>query len=610
MISMTNVRYAIKNMKIKHKLLLSYLLLIFVPVTIVALLTYYKTSQIVEKQVIESTKQSFEQANKFLSYKLNNIRDVSSMLFMNKEVQAILNKPMETYPLREQIDDYNNLINIVGAAQNSREIYSIRMFVNHEGIFSRENVTIMRVRDYIDTPWFRKVIDSKGGVYCRPTYAYDYGSQRGVQNIVSCMRTIDSGGFSGKLLGAISIDILEDSFYEVIKQTDITQHGEAFLVDGEGNIISGMDKTKIGSNISSANYFKEIGDEEEGYRNMTVGGVLSIVCYKQIENTDWQLIALIPLEEILQPNKQIINVFTVLIVLVTGIAVLTAFLISNSITGRIRQLIVTMRRIEEEKWDSRITVDSADEIGELQQRFNHMTASMRRLIKEKYQEEVYKKNAELKALQAQINPHFLYNTLDMVNWMALKHKARDISWVVAGLAKFFKLSLNNGRDIVPIRDEVAHVKIYVDIQNKRFSNHIQTSFDISEDIYDCATVKIILQPIVENAILHGIQEKDIKRGHVSITGKLEDGLIVFTVEDDGVGMSRLTLDRLLSGHQSGCGSKNVNEKIKLYFGEEYGLSYSSEHGSGTKATITFPAFPYVRQEDGLESAGYLKQKGD
>lgn len=581
---------AFNNLKIRNKLLFAFMLLIFVPITIVAVISNNKTASIMEKQIIESTKQSFEQVNMFISYKLNNVKDVSSMLYINKDIQKILGKDLDNYSIKEQIDDYRKLQEIIDSARNSKDIFNIRLYIGNDSLYSKEGFTFISEKTVKNTPWYENVLEAKGAVYWRPTYIYDYDQTIGPQTLISCVRTVNSDGFFGRSLGAISVDITEDSIYQIIKQVSNTWYGEVFLVDKDGNIISSINRGKIGTNISDQKMFEEIRNINTGYKKITLDKESSILCSRQVELTGWQLVAIIPLNKILLPSMQVLNSLLYIIIFVTLIAVSVAFYISDGITKRIRQLISNMKKIEDENWDVCISIDSNDEIGVLQKRFNYMVRHIKQLIREKYQEEINKKNAELKALQAQINPHFLYNTLDMINWLTYKYNAEDIRSINENLSKFFKLSLSSGNDIISIRDELEHVRIYIDIQNKRFDNNIITIFDVEEEIYGLITVKLILQPIVENAILHGIQEREDKKGFIRISGRIEDNLVKLAVEDNGVGIEPETLECLLIKNKSkGYGVKNVNERIKLYFGEDYGLSYQSEPGTGTLVTINFPA---------------------
>lgn len=581
-------RQRFKYLKIRDKLILSYLCLIILPAILLSVISYQRSSYAMEQQVIHSTKQAFDQAGTFILYKMTNIKDISSMLYMNKEVRKILNKTYSKDSISEQIDDYNRLMDIIQSAQNSREIYKIRFFLRSESLYSNQGATFTRIDEIVNTEWYKEVSNAHGGIYWRPTYNY-IGANGETQRIISCVRTIGNGGVSDEVIGMVSIDVSEDSMYQIINQTNITNHGETFLVDKGGNIITSKDKTKIGQNISEKEYFHVIKDKDEGYTKLKIDRDSFLVCYKKLENTDWQLIALIPLEEIVFPTKKILKLLILLMGLEMIMTITVAYSLSNGINKRIKQLVCNMREVETDNWDVHIPIDSFDEIGILQEHFNSMIQNIRHLIKEKYEVEIEKKSAELKALQAQINPHFLYNTLDMIHWMALSYQAEDISYIVGNLAKFFRLSLSGGKDVVSIQDEIEHMKIYIEIQNKRFSNRIHSVLDIDEKILHYKTLKLILQPIIENAIIHGINEKQSKEGCVKIKGNIENKLVVFTVEDDGVGMSKEKIKAILSNHMGvGYGIKNVNERIKLYFGDQYGLEYFSEEGCGTKVIIRFP----------------------
>lgn len=588
-----------KNLKIRDKVLLSYLLVIFFTIATITLLSYKKSSELMEKQTINSTRQAFEQANNFISYKLNNVKDVSSLIYMNKEIQSILSKSGKNYTLGEQIDDYNRLMEILLSMQNSREVFNVRLYVNNDSIYSKSGNKILDSKDVKSEDWYKKAVENNGSITWRSTYEHDFRDVRGKQNVISIVRTINSEDFFGRQLGVISVDILEESIYKIVKQVDLTTSGKVFLADEEGIIISSDGKEPLGKNISNEKYYSKVKGEKEGYSKFKLDKDTSIVYFKQIENTNWRLIAVIPVKEILQSSNEVLRYMLVIMVVITIVAAIIAYLISGSITKRIRQLIKNMQKIEEDQWDVNIVVDSTDEIGVLQKNFKRMVENIKTLIEEKYQAEINKKSAELRALQAQINPHFLYNILDMICWMAMKYGADDIVYIVNSLAKFFRLSLSGGRDIVTVRDEITHVKMYLDIQMKRFADEIEGIIEVDEDIMDYATVKLILQPIVENAILHGIKESESKTGYVRITGKKEKGLIIFQVEDDGTGMDKDTLEKLFSGTENkGYGIKNVNERIKLYFGNAYGLCYESEPGKGTIVTITFPTLPYEGQGKG------------
>ena len=228
-----------------------------------------------------------------------------------------------------------------------------------------------------------------------------------------------------------------------------------------------------------------------------------------------------------------------------------------------------------------------------------MTLRMEEMIDEKYRMGKEVKNAELKALQAQINPHFLYNSLDLVNCLAIQHNVPEIADMINSLVEFYKLSLNRGQEILSLYDELRHVQTYVRIQNMRFEKKIRLEIIEEPWMKKYAILKIILQPLVENSIMHGILEKEDSRGEIKISSALKDNKIYITIEDDGVGMSQNQIENLLKEtnevrHRgSGYGVKNINERIKLYYGADYGLVFESRENKGTTVTVSIPAIPYI-----------------
>jgi two-component system sensor histidine kinase YesM len=218
---------------------------------------------------------------------------------------------------------------------------------------------------------------------------------------------------------------------------------------------------------------------------------------------------------------------------------------------------------------------------------------MTQLIKEQYKSGQELKNSELKSLQAQINPHFLYNTLDMINWYAWNNSGQEIIAIVEDLAKFYKLSLSKGKDIISINDELAHISCYFQIQNMRFNN-LSLVVQVPQEVRRYSILKITLQPIIENAILHGILCKESKSGCITITGTLQDNIIELIVSDDGIGMDEEKLERLQRGEvgassENGYGLVNINKRIHLHYGEEFGLEFSSTFGGGTCVKVRIPA---------------------
>ena len=227
-----------------------------------------------------------------------------------------------------------------------------------------------------------------------------------------------------------------------------------------------------------------------------------------------------------------------------------------------------------------------------------MVKRINNLVQQQYQAGRDIKNAELKALQAQINPHFLYNTLDLINWKAIDKNVPEITEITHALAKFYKLSLNQGKDVVTLRDEINHISTYVQIQNLRFDEKIGFCISIPEDLYQYGILKLLLQPIVENAIIHGILPKkgENYKGIIEITGSIDKEDLVLNIRDNGVGITKEKIKSIFNNtnvrNKNGYGIKNINDRIKLYYGEKYGLTYQSCEEMGTTVTIYIPAIRF------------------
>jgi two-component system sensor histidine kinase YesM len=254
-----------------------------------------------------------------------------------------------------------------------------------------------------------------------------------------------------------------------------------------------------------------------------------------------------------------------------------------------------MKKVENGNLSVQFRSDQNDELSQLGQGFNHMLSEIKNLIEQVYREQKSKREAELRILQAQIKPHFLYNTLDNIKWMAQEHKAQDIVDVVAALTKLFRHTISKGEEIIKVKEEIEHITSYLYIQKVRYEEKLNYSIDIDADTLELFMVRLSLQPLVENAIYHGIKQKR-GSGNVRLTGKIQDQTLLFTVYDDGIGiepekvqeLNAMLDDRKLTHGRSGYGIYNVNERIKMTFGDQYGLKYASEPGEWTCVEARYP----------------------
>jgi two-component system, sensor histidine kinase YesM len=571
--------------------MLSYFILILIPMMILTLVSYRQASHIVESQVLFSAKQIFEQTNSFLSYKIAKIVDASNIIAIDRNVNTILCKKPDLYSLPEQLKDMEDLTAYLKSFQGNDDIWRVRLNVNPQFIYAKENVNLFSYREKEVANWFKKLKTINENYLWVPSP--NMGDNHESIQTLSLVRPIYDLNWYLKIIGLLQIDVTENTIRTIITKANTTQHGVAYIQNSDGIIIMSSNDTLKSQYQLNHKFCENLAYQLNNWAETRCNGKKVLVGAKNINGSDWVLVSIIPFEDILKSSRNIRNQMLLLMLGLGSMSYVLAYYIAKLTTKRIEILIQTMRKVQNADLNAKIISHSKDEIGELTENFNYMIEKMTILVKEQYHSGQEVKNAELKALQAQINPHFLYNTLDLINWSAIKNNIPEISSIVQSLAKFYKLSLSKGHDVVSLTDEIKHAELYVNIQNMRFQNKINLELDIDERIKDYCILKIILQPLVENSILHGIMEKADKAGIIKISARLTNDIIILSVQDNGIGMNAKQLQNILTDQSSnvlhGYGIRNINERIKLFYGNEYGLSYENSQNSGTTVTIKIPA---------------------
>lgn len=313
------------------------------------------------------------------------------------------------------------------------------------------------------------------------------------------------------------------------------------------------------------------------------------VLYKDLAQAPWRIWLYKPEKTMVSDTESIKNFIYVAIIIAFMAMIIGIIWVSRFITGRISYLRDGMKAAAEGDFSTRLEAEDKDEIGELIRGYNALLGKMQTLIKEVYESEITQKKYEMKALQNQINPHFLYNSLSLINWKAIENGNRDISSITLALSNFYRTSLNKGRNTLTVEEEISNVKSYIEIQLMMHDNEFDVEYDIDNSILKYETLNLILQPIVENAIEHGIDVKeDGERGKIIIKGWKNDGKIFISVADNGVGMDEDKAKSIITQNSKGYGIRNVNERIELYYGKEYCLDVKSKPGAGTCITVCIP----------------------
>ncbi|MDD3172711.1 MAG: sensor histidine kinase [Herbinix sp.] len=394
---------------------------------------------------------------------------------------------------------------------------------------------------------------------------------------------------TGRIKGYIMVEYLSDILIENFSRLRYGETGEYVIVDYDGytKIMTGVDESR---NIKGEQFFKYAVNKEVG-KTVVLNDKKYLVTSSNISTLQWVMIGLTPIKSLTEKGETIIKLIYIIgfcaILLNSGINVI----IAHNITKPLSELADNMERLGTGELQVTVPVRSEDEIGMLAKQFNKMTEQIQNLIAQVYTEQRAKRKFEFSVLQAQINPHFLYNTLNSVCSLVSMRKSEDANTMIRAIGQFYRTALSNGKTIIPIEDEISNIKNYIQIQSMRYGDKIRYNIDIEENIMKEYIVKLTLQPLIENSIYHGVKELSTI-GEIEILGRIEGDNILISVIDNGVGIPEDILTELLKRddayNENSFGLYNIHQRIQIYFGKEYGLWIKSEVGKGTNATVKIP----------------------
>lgn len=578
------------NMKLFQKFVLTYCILLIIPILIISSYAYAKLSNIITDNFLNSASESFEQSLDYMNYTVYKIFDTSNTIVVNNTVTDILIRDVETYALTDQIYDFSKLQSYLCSFENNLDIKKINLYINDGLIYSSENVSFFKASSLKNTKVEDCILRTNARFIWGPMW---YLNESTVNDTLFLLKSIKNPDDLSEDIGFLRIDFRKSIIQDIIDKINPLDDVFSFVINSDNKIIASSrdlkdlyDNSSIDLELikSAAQFSNQLTTFDDGKFYLQSAA---------IDKTDWYMVNVLPKSSILSTIKTQRNYLFIIVILTIIMAIILAAYLVKVINKRLFQVIDGMRQVPNGHLNNYIENDSSDEVGELIDNYNYMISKMSVLIDEQYKLGKEVKNAELKALQSQINPHFLYNTLDMINWMAQKNMNKEISIAVKNLAKFYKLSLNKGKDIVTIKDEVEHSKLYVNLQNMRYDNRITLITKLDESLMNCSIPKITFQPIIENSINHGILGRGMENGSILISGYISQNNLIIQISDDGIGIEKEVLPLILKENNlqtkgSGYGLKNINQRIKLLYGESYGLSFTSNYGFGTTVEITLP----------------------
>ncbi len=577
-----------KFISIKTKLLSSYFLLIMIPLFLFAALFYRSFSNIVLKQTYKSADQVFYESKNIIENRFSSLEHAHVMISNNYVIyEALLDsiKDNNVERLLEQDDEISELMNYI---RETSQCDNISIFIDNEGFLPNNRLSFYPLYSEYSKPWYRTVYYATSAGSNR-VWCFPHNNDTN-EDFISIARTIYNTTDFRDRLAIIRMDVKLDRILDILEKGKLTDNSMVMLIHNNTIFI---EKTPARTKLPQANIIKRvISYTEDQWHTINLNNEKVIFKHIKITSPDWHYVSIIPYKDIMSDNLILRNQMAIIMAIIIVLIVILAAIFTKSSIRNISKLNHKMKYVAKGNFDVSFDNIGNDEIGQLMVNFSMMTQKLNNLINEKYKIEISVKNAEMKLLQAQINPHFLYNSLELINCIGIENDLKDINEMVYALSQFYKISLSKGNDFIPIAQEINHVRYYIKIQNLRYGDKIGLMTDINEDINDFYILKTVLQPIVENSIIHGILEKSSKRGTVTIRSYLSGSDIVIEVEDDGVGIDKKAMDKIMKFSDAsfhGYGLNNTNKRIKLFYGDKYGLSFSTEPGKGTIVNIRIPA---------------------
>ncbi|WMJ89998.1 sensor histidine kinase [Anaerocolumna sp. MB42-C2] len=575
---------------IRLTILFSFSALIVFSLLIFLLISLNYTEDTVLDNSIDNTTQLIKQVNGDIDSYINYMENISSLVTNNENVKDYLfydnlTKDQKSLYATAILDQFNTIMEARQDICNIAVISSNGRYIINDGTdMLNEFVSLFSL------DWYRYAF-----LYPDKTALSSSHVQNVIKNnykwVITLSKSIKNP-ISNKTSGIFFIDLNYNVISDMCENNSLGEKGYVFILDRDGNIIyhpqqqllySGLKTERVDQVLNSkTNYFvTDEGDESKLYTISTS------------KKTGWTIVGVVYESELMKNKTQTQIIYIVVAFILLAAAMIISVFISTRITRPIKKLKDSMKEVEKGHFDNaNIEVISENEIGSLSKSFNIMTAEIKKLMEENIYEQKQKRKSELKALQSQINPHFLYNTLDSIIWMAESNKNKEVVLMTASLAKLLRQSISNENEVLTIEQEVGYITSYLTIQKMRYKDKLEYEIDVDKDICQYEIVKLVLQPIVENAIYHGIKFKETMC-LLTIRGYSAGNNIIIKVIDNGVGMTEEVLAHIFDEHKhnfksNGVGVFNVQMRLQLYYGKNYGITYESSPGEGTTATITIP----------------------
>ncbi|MDU4478708.1 sensor histidine kinase [Clostridium sp.] len=590
----------INNIGLKQKLNITYIILIVIPIIIMTAVYYKISSDIIIKNAEDSSLKIVKNNNNLINLKLNKIVESSDAITLDNDLYDIVHDYKESSG--SQLIALDKKINsILFKYFNNSDVYSSHIITSYYNFGSGE---IPIPKNYFYTSKLYKIAqESNGSLTWVPTYKFTdvYNSNeledmdieyRYLFSAVKIINNLNRDNIRFDDLDEntekplLIINFKPNLFKDIVESDIQYKESQYFIFSSMGDIVYSTNASDLATKKKPM-WLEEIAENKSGKIKKDIDGKKMIICYDTIESTGWVSAVVIPVDSILIELASMRYFILFLGIILIILASICASFISKSITRPIDKLLVAIKKMGEGKFSTKVQVNRNDEIGNLIKKFNEMDDKISTLIEENYISSIREKEAIIMSLNIQLNPHFLYNTLNIINWIAIENNEKEISKMIISLSSMLRYTAHNNEEISDFKKDLEWLKKYIYIMQNRFENKFNVFYEIDEDVEFYKVPKLFLQPFVENSIIHGFSMID-SGGSLKITGRLEGEMVYFSVEDNGRGMDNKRIKEVMETNTDNIGIRNVNNRIKLIYGDKYGVTIQSEINRGTRITINLP----------------------
>lgn len=578
------IKYTVRENSLQWTISQSYTIIATLSIIVLAVTFYNHSAKTLRENTIEQNKQILNQVSWNLNSYLRNMMSISDTMCYN----VIKNRDLTEKVIDSEMEllyeaNKDNLISIVCATEDGAILAEAPAGTRKPGINLKEE------------EWFNEAIDEIENLHFSTPHVQNLFENSNYRYywVVSLSKGVELSYLGNVRKGVFLVDMNYSGIEQMFKRVNDGGIGYVYLCDQNGEIIYHPQQKALYSGLVNENN-KEHVRHADGNFTESFEGEKRQVAVKTVGYTGWKIVSVTPNQEMFHDSGQLRMFMIFLATVILVFSIFGNYMLSYVVTDPIRKLEDSLKYFEEGSMDEDLIYSGgSSEIRHLSRNIKSMVRQMKKLTDDMVREQKEKRKSAFDALQSQINPHFLYNTLDSVIWMIESERYKEAISMVTALSKLFRIALSKGNNVITIHDEIEHAKNYLNIQQFRFRNKFTASIDIDPEIENYATIKLIVQPLLENAIYYGVEHMD-GDGEITLKGYEKDGDIYISVTDNGMGIPEDILANLLTdkarsrGKGSGIGLWNVNQRISLYFKGDYGLMIDSELDEGTTVTIHLP----------------------